>query len=129
MARLLKKYYPSIIVSLIIIWLSLTDSDAINANMLLPFPYSDKIAHLLAYAGFTMVLLFDSCNRKITQCIHYRFLIIPVLFGLIMEFLQYLLTKTRQADYLDFIADLAGIITCLLFVFFLRALITVKKKD
>jgi|WetSurMetagenome_2_1015567.scaffolds.fasta_scaffold00260_18 VanZ family protein len=122
----LKKYYLSIIASLIIIWLSLSDSNAINPAKFLPFPFSDKVAHLLAYGGFTLVLLFDSCNRKIREKINYSVLFIPVVLGLSMEILQYLLTKTRQADFFDFLADLAGIALCLLFIYLLKAVIPVK---
>lgn len=108
--------------SLIIVWLSLSDSNSINPSKFLPFPNSDKVAHLLAYGGFTLVLLFDSCNHRIKGKFHYSVLLIPALFGLLMEFLQYLLTKTRQADILDFAADLAGVGASLLFVFLIRSL-------
>jgi len=124
-----KKYYLSILVSLIIVWLSLTDSDSITPSMIFPIPNSDKVAHLLAYAGFAFVLLFDSCNHKINGKIRYPLLLIPVIFGLVMEILQYLVTKTRQADILDLAADVGGVVASLLFVFFLRAVIPAREKS
>ncbi len=123
----IKKYYLSIIVAFVIIWLSLSDSNAINPAKLFSFPFSDKISHLLAYSGLTLVLLFDSCNRKIRGKINYIVLLIPVLLGLLLEFLQFLLTKTRQADIFDFLADLAGIVLCLLFIYVLKSLIPAKE--
>ena len=124
---LIKKYYLSIIVALLIIWLSLSDSNSINPARLFSFPYSDKVSHLLAYSGLTLVLLFDSCNRSIRGKINYAILLIPVLLGLVLEYLQYLVTKTRQAEMLDFLADLAGIVLCLLFIFVLKSLIPAKE--
>jgi len=124
---LIKKYYLSIIVALLIIWLSLSDSNSINPARLFSFPYSDKVSHLLAYSGLTLVLLFDSCNRSIRGKINYAILLIPVLLGLVLEYLQYLVTKTRQAEMLDFLADLAGIVLCLIFIFVLKSLIPAKE--
>jgi VanZ family protein len=127
MYRFLKKYYLSIIVALIIIWLSLTDSNEINPAKFFPFPNSDKFAHLLAYSGLTLVLLFDSCNRKLRGKINYIVLLIPAILGLALEFFQFLLTKSRQADLFDFVADLAGIALCLLFIYMLKTLFPVKE--
>jgi VanZ family protein len=53
--------------------------------------------------------------------------LIPVLLGLVLEYLQYLVTKTRQAEMLDFLADLAGIVLCLIFIFVLKSLIPAKE--
>lgn len=125
----IKKYYLSILVSLIIVWLSLTDSDSISPSMIFRIPNSDKVAHLLAYGGFAFVLLFDSCNHKINGRIRYPILFIPVVFGLLLEVLQYLVTRTRQADVLDFAADVGGVVACLLFFLFLRAVIPAKEKS
>ena len=124
-----KKYYLSILVALIIVWLSLTDSDSINPSMIFRMPNSDKVAHLLAYGGFAFVLLFDSCNHKINGKIRYPVLLIPVVFGLVLEILQYLVTKTRQADLFDFAADVGGVAACLLFVYALRAVIPAREKS
>lgn len=112
---------------LLIIWLSLSDSNSINPAKLFSFPYSDKVSHLLAYSGLTLVLLFDSCNRNIRGKINYTILLIPALLGLTLEFLQYLVTKTRQAEMMDFLADVAGIVLCLLFVYILKSLIPAKE--
>jgi len=129
MIRLLRKYLPSILVAVIITWLSLSDSSEINPGKLFNFPESDKVAHFLIYGFFTLILLLDSCNWKIFGRIYYIIVSIPVLLGVLMEALQYLLTSYRQADFFDFMADLAGIACGALLISIIRKVYKKKVLD
>jgi len=123
MVRFIKKYYPSILVAVIIMWLSLSDSGKVNPGRFLMFENSDKVGHFIAYSFFTCVLLFNSSNWKLSGEIKYLVVIAPFLLGITLEILQRLTTTTRQADFYDFLANITGISIAVLFVFVLRSVI------
>ena len=82
---------------------------------------SDKVVHFLFYLMF---VVFWSLTKKQSYFkIKYSLLIvvIAIVFGIIIEILQGVLTKTRQADFYDVVANsLGAIVGCL-------ALFCVKK--
>jgi len=123
MIRFIKKYYPSILVAVIIMWLSLSDSGKVNPGRFLMFDNSDKVGHFVAYSFFTCVLLFNSSNWKLSGEIKYLLVIAPFLLGITLEILQRLATTTRQADFYDFLANITGIAIAAIFVFVLRSVI------
>ena len=65
----------------------------------------------MAYLFFTLVLLLNSVKWNFAGEIKYILVITPVLLGLVLEILQYLLTQSRQADIFDFMANICGIAT------------------
>ncbi len=105
----LKQYYKSILIGLLILWLSLTGSNIPVPGRLLDIPYLDKLGHLGMYAFFSAVLLLDSCHWRADQNFHYIILLIPLIFGALMEILQMTLTVTRKAEELDLVANIVGI--------------------
>jgi VanZ family protein len=105
----LKQYYKSIIIGLLILWLSLTGSNIPVPGRLLNIPYLDKLGHLGMYAVFSAVLLLDSCRWKTDHKFRYLILLIPLIFGALMEILQMTLTLTRKAEELDLMANIVGI--------------------
>ena len=82
---------------------------------------SDKLVHFLFYLIF--VVLWSLAKKQTCFKIKYSLLIvvIAIVFGIIIEILQGVLTKTRQADFYDVVANsLGAIVGCL-------ALFCVKK--
>jgi len=105
----LKQYYKSIIIGLLILWLSLTGSNIPVPGRMLDIPYLDKIGHFGMYAFFSAILLLDSCRWEVEGKFHYLILFIPLFFGALMEILQMTLTATRKAEELDLLANMGGI--------------------
>ena len=72
---------------------------------------SDKLIHFSAYAILTfnwlLVIKNHSNLRKKVTLVAFSIL----LYGIVIEVLQGALTAYRQADYLDILANLLGIIT------------------
>lgn len=105
----IKRYYRSTIVGILILWLSLSGGKSLVPGDFLTIPYVDKIGHFLMYALFSGMLLLDSCLWQSGRSVRYVVLLIPVVFGALMEVFQYLLTKSRKAEALDLVADILGI--------------------
>jgi len=105
----LKQYYKSIIIGLLILWLSLTGSNIPVPGRMLDIPYLDKLGHFGMYAFFSAILLLDSCHWEIEGKFHYLILLFPLFFGALMEILQMTLTTTRKAEEVDLLANIGGI--------------------
>ncbi len=111
---MVKKNIFSILVALIILYLSLTSSDTFNKVSFIKIPNFDKIVHFGMYFGLMSVIILE--NRKTLRSTVHLFMaaLIPLFYGILMEILQSTLTLTRTGSFYDAIANLAGILFSLL---------------
>jgi VanZ family protein len=105
----IKQYYKSIIIGLLILWLSLSGSRTLVPGRMLNIPYIDKMGHFAMYAFFSAVLLLDSAGWRSTGHFRYVILLIPLFFGALMEIMQMTLTTSRKAETIDLLANIGGI--------------------
>ncbi|MFZ0282929.1 MAG: VanZ family protein [Bacteroidales bacterium] len=104
----------SIIISLIILYLSLANAKTFEHAGLFDIPYLDKMVHFGLYFSFMAVIIiehrtyFDSTRKLILVAL------IPFFFGSVIELLQSGVTTTRKADVLDIMFNSAGIAVSLL---------------
>jgi VanZ family protein len=119
----LKQYYRSILIGLLILWLSLTGSSIPVPGRMLDIPYLDKLGHFGMYAFFSAILLLDSCHWRVDGIFHYLILLIPLFFGALMEILQMTLTATRKAEEVDLLANMGGIAAGVLLASIVKKLI------
>jgi VanZ family protein len=108
---MIKKNFFSIIVALIILYLSLANSESFDNVFFADIPYLDKIVHFLMYAGLMSVIILE--NRKEISGNFKLFMIalIPLTYGILMEILQLTVTSSRNANIYDIISNSAGIVT------------------
>jgi len=110
----------SIIVSLIILYLSLANVKTFENAGFFEIPYLDKFVHFGLYFGFMAVIIiehrtfFDNTRKLILIAL------VPFVFGSIIELLQSGVTATRKADILDIMFNSAGIVVALLLWLFFR---------
>jgi len=109
----IKQYYKSIIIGLLILWLSLSGSKSLIPGRMLNIPYLDKMGHFVMYMFFSAILLLDSCRWQTNRNLRYIFLLIPLFFGALMEMLQ-MTTTTRKAEFMDMAANIGGIVAGIL---------------
>jgi len=118
--RIIKQYYKSIIIGLLITWLSLSGSKTMVPGRMLDIPYIDKMGHFAMYAFFSAVLLLDSCRWQLNRRFIYPLMLIPLLFGAIMEIMQMTLTTSRKAETFDLLANIGGVLSGLLLAYLAR---------
>ena len=113
-SKMLKKNIFSIIVALVIMYLSLASSETFDEVTLFNIPYIDKIVHFGMYFGLMSVIIFE--NRKTFKSTGYLFIIalIPLFYGILMEFLQLTLTSSRSGSFYDVISNASGILVSIL---------------
>jgi len=104
----------SILVALIISYLSLTGSDTFDKVPLFNIPYLDKIVHFFMYSGLMTVILFENRKILILQSQIFYAALIPFFYGILMEILQASLTDTRSGSIYDALFNTTGIIAAII---------------
>ncbi|SNR56273.1 VanZ family protein [Lutibacter flavus] len=104
-----RKYYffISIFLTLIIGWGSLAP---IGDSMPSTISISDKAIHILAYFLLTLSWLFSYKKESKKLKVSIIILVIVFIYGIIIEVLQGTVTKNRQPEAYDLLANLTGII-------------------
>jgi VanZ family protein len=99
-------YIIAIIVTLSILYLSLVKMPSYGVGI----AHLDKLQHCFAYfilsSSWLLVFYKKNKNQLIVGCC--------ILFGIIIEVLQYKITDYRTGDYLDVIANSTGVFLGLL---------------
>lgn len=111
---MIRRNLLSIIIALIIMYLSLAGSNNFNEVPLFNIPNFDKIAHFGMYFAFMAALLFE--NRiRVNEITNYLLLaLIPLCYGILMEICQGLFTATRTPSFFDVLANSSGIFIAIL---------------
>lgn len=125
---MVRKNIFSIIVALIILFLSLTGSDTFDKVPLFNIPYLDKIVHFLMYSGFMSVIILENRNRLAGIRELFITALIPFMYGILMEILQATLTVSRSGSIYDVFANSTGILCAILLWMVIKPLF-LKKSD
>lgn len=120
---MIKKNKFSILVALIIMYLSMTSSHTFDKVPLINIPNIDKVVHFGMYFGLMSVIILE--YRKTIKSIGNLFLtgLIPLFYGILIEIMQSTLTVTRTGSFYDALADGAGILVSILLWIWIKPLI------
>lgn len=97
---------------------SLFSFKGIDTDGFLDFPNMDKVVHFIFYfvmviTGIYAVMEYSGTKIKI-KYVFLGMLVFSILYGIIIEVLQYGITENRQGDVLDVLANSLGAIVGLL---------------
>ena len=103
------RYKFSILIAISIALVSLIPSNNFPDSSLFSIPYMDKIVHFSMYSLFGFVAMLESRCPK--HCLGFQLLLILAIFILsaLIEVLQATLVATRQAEWLDLLANFSGL--------------------
>ena len=107
---MIKKNIFSILIALIILYLSLSGSENYDKLSILNFPGADYIVHFLMYFTFMSVIVFEHRKEIHKTKILLLISIIPLFYGAIMELFQSWFTVSRTGSWSDLLFNFAGII-------------------
>lgn len=110
-AESLKPFAFFMILLAVITYGSLGSGDTTEQFKLFRFDHSDKLIHGVMYFLLTLSLAYGMVKKTGAFRNWKVYLVVagsPVLYGLIMEILQNLITTDRQADPMDFLANITG---------------------
>lgn len=115
-----KKNIFSFLVALIIMYLSLTGADTFENIPTFNIPFLDKIVHMGMYFVLMSVIIFEN-RRSLTETKHiFLTALIPLFYGILMEFLQANLTSTRSGSIYDILFNFLGIFASIIIWFWIR---------
>lgn len=133
--KVVKYTCPPILVAAVIFYLCcLIKPNEIPTEMF--FEHMDKVVHFLMYFGLSLIASFgyiygEKGHVIILKLIVFAF-IVPILYGGLIEILQYRYFDGRSGDWFDFLADFTGSLAVLpLALYFRRYLLvmdTVEKE-
>lgn len=107
MLKFVTTYWKTIVFAFCILLLS---TAPLSGHKLTTIAHADKVIHLFMYLFFTCVLFYDySRNYTVKTVRSYALLLLlPILYGGLMEIVQEFLTISRSADGFDILANSAG---------------------
>ncbi len=108
---MIKKNIFTIIIALIILYLSLASSLTFSSVGFMNISYIDKIGHFCLYFILMSAIIFE--HKKSFRNTRQLLLValVPFFFGILMEVLQITITSDRKGEILDALANSAGITT------------------
>ncbi|MBP6610153.1 MAG: VanZ family protein [Paludibacter sp.] len=121
MHTLLNNYWKSILVTLLLFYLSFARPASLPQISV--FNLTDKAAHYLIYVACGLMLIYDfiKANGKDFSPIKFYLVCVfgPIILGGLIEIAQETFFKPRSAEWLDWLCDIVGILTAwLIFIFF-----------
>lgn len=121
--KMIKKNIFSIVVALIILYLSLASSDTFKNVPFSTIPNLDELVHLCMYFGLMSAIIFDNRKRIISNKQVLLLALIPFFYGVLMEILQGILIVSRYASIYDVMANSTGIVISILVWLWVKPLI------
>lgn len=118
---MIKRYKYSLLLSLIILYLSLKNADELNKVQFLNIQYFDKIAHLIMYCMLMSSIIFETRKAAIRNHSLLLMALFPFFFGILLEILQSTITTTRNGSFYDVIFNTLGIILSIAFWFVIKS--------
>lgn len=111
---MIKKNLYSIIVALLLLYLSLTNAEKFQKVQLIHIMYIDKLVHFGMYFVLMSVIILEHRKTLGNSINLFLLALIPLAYGILMEILQLTLTVSRSGDFYDALADAAGIFIAIL---------------
>jgi VanZ family protein len=117
---MIRKNLYSILVALLLLYLSLTNSEKFQNTPFSNIPYVDKMVHFGMYFVMMSVIIIEH-RKSIRNSINlFLFALIPLSYGVLMEILQATITVTRTGDFYDALADAAGVLASVILWILIR---------
>jgi VanZ family protein len=107
---MLKKNIFSLLVALIILYLSLANSHTFDSVPLINIPYFDKFVHFGMYFGLMSTIILEHRKTLNKPSVLLLSGLIPLFYGILIEILQATITVTRSGSFYDALADCGGIL-------------------
>ncbi len=111
---MIRKNIFSILVALLLLFLSLTNPGRFGQVNLASLPNFDKIVHFGMYFLMMSVIILEHRKNIRNPANLFLLALIPLSYGILIEILQATLTSTRSGDFIDALFDAAGILVSVL---------------
>ncbi len=111
---MIRKNIFSILVALLLLYLSLANPERFAKSELTRIQNIDKIVHFGMYFIMMSVIIIEHRKSLRNPANLFLMALIPLSYGVLMEILQLTLTSTRSGDFYDALFDAAGVMASVL---------------
>lgn len=108
MCRFFVAYWKTLLCAAGIAVLSLVSFSVFAVPAVSLVPYADKWVHALMYAALAVVAFADCRSQGLSRGTWAFLLLLPPIYGGVLELLQEFCAATRSGDWLDLLADTIG---------------------
>ncbi|SMO58580.1 VanZ like family protein [Saccharicrinis carchari] len=116
---LLKNYWRSVLLFIIIVFLSTINTNNLVTEEVQFFKHFDKFAHFAMYFSLSFVFFIE--NHKSSRPIRKRWIILDtIILGILLEFIQFLFTNYRTGNFYDAVFNTIGVLSGSALYFLLR---------
>ena len=121
MFKMLLRYKYSLLLSLLIFYLSMKNADELNKIPLIGIPHIDKIAHFGMYFILMSLIIFETNRALIRNRSLLLLSLYPFFYGIVLEILQSATTDSRYGSFYDVIFNTLGILISVLLWLLLKS--------
>ena len=118
---MIRKNLFSILVALLLLYLSLANAETFRKVQINSIPNFDKLVHFGMYFVLMSVIILEHRKNLSNPLKLFLLALIPLSYGILMEILQLTLTTTRTGDVYDALADAAGVLASALLWLIIRS--------
>ena len=108
MCRFFVAYWKTLLCAAGIAVLSLVSFSVFAVSAVSLVPYADKWVHVLMYAALAVAAFADCRSQGLSRGAWAFLLLLPLIYGGMLELLQEFCTATRSGDWIDLLADTIG---------------------
>ena len=133
MKKIIRYSWPPLIIALVIFYLCcLIPLDDIPEDKFHFFIPTDKIVHFVMYFGLSIVAALSYICQKNGHIIVLKLILcavlLPIVYGGLVEIIQYYCIEGRGGDWYDFLADALGSLSALPFALWYRRYLLNKQQ-
>ena len=121
--------HKTLIISLLITFLSLANFNDLSTPTVLLFPGADKIVHFIMYFTLSLVFMLECYYKSLVQPKKTKLILInliPLLMSITFELIQEYLTTSRTGSFYDELFNILGILVAILTFYFIKSWKLVK---
>lgn len=121
--------HKTLIISLLITFLSLANFNDLSTPTVLLFPGADKMVHFIMYFTLSLVFMLECYYKSLVQPKKTKLILInliPLLMSITFELIQEYLTTSRTGSFYDELFNILGILVAILTFYFIKSWKLVK---
>lgn len=121
--KIIKHLSERSLVALALLWtfvIGISSLLSVNKLPKIEVPGRDKTLHFLFYFVLTLLWIFALQNKYKNKSLKFIVVIVVIIYGMVIEIMQGVFTKNREADVFDVMANSGGALLALSIIFWLN---------
>lgn len=116
-AKIIKNYHKTILISLLILFLSLVNLNDLSTPVTLLFSNADKVVHFIMYFSLSLILTLEFWHSQENVVSHKKIFLInlfPIIMSIAIELIQEYMTQARSGSLADAVSNIVGVVVAII---------------